>query len=104
MSEAPDLLQIDPDEGITRRGEISRALTFAYTTGGAQTAFDRIPDASVGADGAWQRAAFADQLFVAQLVEKCMPLPSDVPRALARPGRVGSLTALLCQPPRKHEG
>jgi DNA mismatch repair protein MutS2 len=104
MSPSPDLLQIDPEEGIIRRGEISRALTFAYTTGGAQAAFDRIADAGAGADPAWQRAAFAEQLFVSQLVEKCMLLPADVPRALARPARAASLTALLCQPPRTHEG
>ncbi|HVW27602.1 MAG TPA: DNA mismatch repair protein [Polyangiaceae bacterium] len=104
MSSSPDLLQLEPDEGIARRAEISRALTFAYTTGGAQSAFDRITETSANGDPAWQRAAFADQLFVAQLVEKCMPLPSDVPRALARPGRVASLTSLLCQPPRTAEG
>lgn len=104
MSSSPDLLQLEPDEGIARRAEISRALTFAYTTGGAQSAFDRISDASANGDPAWQRAAFADQLFVAQLVEKCMPLPSDVPRALVRPGRVASLTSLLCRPPRTVEG
>ena len=105
MRPSPDLLHAEPDDGPARAPELSRALTFAYTTGGTQPAFDRAVDPPpAGADPAWQKAAFADQLFVAQLVEKCLPLPADVPRALARPGRVASLTAALCHPPRTHAG
>ena len=104
MPSSPDLLQLEPEEGKARGAELDRALTFAYTTGGSQPAFDRVGDAGRNADPSWQRAAFADQLFVPMLVEKCMPLPADVPRSAARPGRTASLTAALCQPPRTHEG
>jgi DNA mismatch repair protein MutS2 len=103
MAPAPDLLDLAPD-GEKRLGpELHRALTFAYTTGGPQAAFDRVEAGGSNADPAWQRAAFADQLFVPRLVEKCMPLPSDIPRGAARPGRSASLTAVLCQPPRTRE-
>jgi DNA mismatch repair protein MutS2 len=106
MAPAPDLLDLtlDDDGRERRRGaDLHRALTFAYTTGGPQAAFDRVEGTGANADPAWQRAAFADQLFVPQLVEKCMPLPGEIPRAAARPARTASLTAVLCQPPRTRE-
>ena len=103
MALAPDLLDLAPD-GERRRGpDLHRALTFAYTTGGPQAAFDRAVEGGTNADPAWQREAFADQLFVPQVVEKCMPLPADIPRGAVRPARSASLTAVLCQPPRTRE-
>ncbi|HEX4337622.1 MAG TPA: hypothetical protein VH062_17030 [Polyangiaceae bacterium] len=104
MAPSPDLLHLDPEEGKARGAELERALTFAYTTGGPQTAFDRVTDSTASADPAWQRAAFAEQLFVPQLIEKCMPLPAEVARRAARPGRTASLTAALCAPPRTLTG
>jgi DNA mismatch repair protein MutS2 len=102
MLSAPDLLNLSPDDARGRGPELERALTFAYTTGGAQPAFDRVNDVFIDADPAWQRAAFAEQLFVPQVVEKCMPLPAEIPRGAARPGRTASLMAVLCQPPHTH--
>ncbi|HEX3594894.1 MAG TPA: DNA mismatch repair protein [Polyangiaceae bacterium] len=104
MPPSPDLLHLEPEERKARGADLERALTFAYTTGGPQSAFDRVTDSSAHADPSWQRAAFAEQLFVSQVVEKCMPLPADVPRSAGRPGRTPSLTAVLCLPPRTHAG
>src|SRR2546428_12555644 len=58
MALSPDLLFLNPDES---RGEarlaapgqdLHRALTFAYTTGGVQGAFDRPNDGGAAADPA----------------------------------------------------
>jgi DNA mismatch repair protein MutS2 len=103
MAPAPDLLDLASDGERRRDPDLHRALTFAYTTGGPQAAFDRVDGAHANADPAWQRVVFADQLFVPRLVEKCMPLPPDIPRSAARPARSASLTAVLCHPPRTRE-
>src|SRR5438477_8803808 len=99
MAAKPDLLHLEPPEEGGPGPDLHRALTFAYTTGGPQAAFDRTGDSAHEADASWHRASFADQLFLPQLVERCMPLPPEVARSAIRPGRAASLVAVLCRPP-----
>ena len=67
----PDLLSADPELRVDR-AELTQTLIFAFATGSAVDAFD---SALVGAtlpSSGWDRAHFAKDLFLEQLVERCL--------------------------------
>ena len=67
----PDLLAADPELRVDR-AEVTQTLIFAFATGSTVDAFDH---ALVGATlprSRWDRAHFAKDLFLEQLVERCL--------------------------------
>jgi DNA mismatch repair protein MutS2 len=98
MVASPDLLYEEPLEADAGR-DLQQALTFAFTTGGPQAAFDRVRESAPGSDPEWKGDCYADQLLLPALVEHCLVLPPALARRATRPGRVASLVALLCRPP-----
>jgi DNA mismatch repair protein MutS2 len=69
----PDLLSADPELRVDRV-ELKQTLIFAFAAGSAVDAFD---GALVGATlprSRWDRAHFSKDLFLEQLVERCLPV------------------------------
>lgn len=90
----PDLLNVEP----RARGQISAlstALAFAFTTGGTQDAFDRVVADAHLAETTWQRDCFAADLFLDDLVGRCLAVPRP---GQSKPPDPKQRLNLLCQP------
>jgi DNA mismatch repair protein MutS2 len=99
MTPAPDLLHQEP-RGALPGAELRQALTFAFTTGGTQAAFDHLAADHEDVDRSWSETCFAEQLLLRDFVERLLPLPHDVGRVPHRPARAALLVAVLGRPPR----
>ncbi|MEP7124307.1 MAG: DNA mismatch repair protein [Byssovorax sp.] len=67
----PDLLSADPEVRV-HRAELTQTLTFAFATGSAVDAFDAALVGATLPKSRWDRAHFAKDLFLEQLVERCL--------------------------------
>jgi len=93
--EPPDLL--NPGAALRLPLEAARqALTFAFAAAGAGDAFDRMLDAVSPPEASWDPECFVQDLFVSDLVRRCMPL---VVGGKARPVHLGHMVRILSNPP-----
>jgi DNA mismatch repair protein MutS2 len=67
----PDLLSADPELRVDR-AELKQTLIFAFATGSAVDAFDNALMGATLPRSRWDRAHFAKDLFLDQLVERCL--------------------------------
>jgi DNA mismatch repair protein MutS2 len=67
----PDLLSADPELRVNR-ADLKQTLIFAFATGSAVDAFDSALVSATPAGSRWDRAHFAKDLFLEQLVERCL--------------------------------
>ena len=67
----PDLLSADPELRVAR-AELEQTLIFAFATGSAVDAFDSALVGATPPPSRWDRAHFAKDLFLEQLVERCL--------------------------------
>jgi DNA mismatch repair protein MutS2 len=72
----PDLLSADPELRVDRV-ELLQTLIFAFATGSAVDAFDAALVRKTPPPSAWDRAHFAKDLFLEQLVERCLVVRID---------------------------
>jgi len=69
----PDLLSAEPAVRVSL-AELRQDLVFAFATRGASETFDRaLAEATLPASR-WDSACFARDLFLSELVERCMPI------------------------------
>lgn len=93
--EPPDLL--NPVATVRLPLDAARqALTFAFAAAGAGDAFDRMLDATRLPEGSWDPECFVQDLFVPDLVRRCMPL---VLGGKSRTAHVARMVRLLSNPP-----
>ena len=92
----PDLLSADPtvrvDLGVLRQG-----LVFAFAAGASQEVFDGALASARLAPSAWQRASFARDLYLEELVDKCFEVRVEKTRYAAS---TRYLTRIVGEPPR----
>jgi len=67
----PDLLSADPELRVDR-AELLQTLIFAFAAGSAVDAFDGALVGATRSRSRWDRAHFAKDLFLEQLVERCL--------------------------------
>ena len=67
----PDLLSADPELRVDR-AELTQTLIFAFATGSAVDAFDSALVGATPPSSGWDRGHFAKDLFLEQLVERCL--------------------------------
>jgi DNA mismatch repair protein MutS2 len=98
----PDLLSADPELRVNR-AELKQTLIFAFAAGSAVDAFDSALVSATLPKSRWDRAHFAKDLFLEQLVERCLVVQiggrghsACVPyllRAIAEPPRSPAVVA-----------
>jgi DNA mismatch repair protein MutS2 len=85
LGPVPDLLSAEPTVRIDL-ASLRQTLVFAFATGGSVEAFDHILAAAPLPASAWDRAYFARDVFLAQLLESCLTI------------RIGGRSYEVCRP------
>ena len=67
----PDLLHPRPSSALDRRAAL-KALEFAFTTGDSSGIASRCLGTAAIAPSEWQPACFAHELFLDELIDKCL--------------------------------
>jgi DNA mismatch repair protein MutS2 len=92
---APDLLHPRPCTALDRRAAL-KALEFAFTTGDSSGIASRCLSTAAIAASEWQPECFAHELFLDELIDKCLSF-----RCAGKPAPIdrAHLRRLLCHPP-----
>ena len=96
---APDLLHPEPTVTVAAE-ELEKAMEFAFAGGDIRATFDELLSRASIAPSDWDSSCFATDLFVEQLVEKCMPPPIEGEHAQSDKAFV---VKVLSHPPRSRQ-
>lgn len=93
-----DLLSREPCLRVNEAG-LRQALTFAFSSGGAQANFSRALAQASTLDSYWSPECFADDLFLEALLDRCLWRDRRAQRSSASVGVRGYVLTALGRPP-----
>jgi len=94
-----DLLEHSPRQRVDEAG-LRQSLTFAFSSGGTQAELARALAEAKPAASLWGGDCFAEDLFLAPLIERCLWRGRGAPRSSASAGVRRYLLGALTSPPR----
>lgn len=96
-----DLLFADPAQPLRiHRAVAERALVFGFSAGDTNRAFETLLERASVPDSGFSQDSFADDLFLREFVERCLPIQVNETRQTAS---VAYLMRYLSAPPRRLE-
>ena len=96
LATVPDLLSAEPSARVDLHA-LRTALVFAFAAGGTQEAFDDVLAAAKLPPSTWDKADFARDVYLDELVARCLPLRVG---GRAMPTCARYLARVLAEPPR----